>query len=84
MKGTSRLPAAARAIVDGDRRVLARMITAVENGDPSADPVVRSLYARSGRAPVVGLTGPLDCRKHRPWSEPREEARCAICDSHES
>jgi len=60
---SSRLPAAARAIVDGDRRALARTITAVENGDPSADRVVRSLYARSGRAPVVGLTGPLGVGK---------------------
>ncbi|HEY1198100.1 MAG TPA: methylmalonyl Co-A mutase-associated GTPase MeaB [Thermoplasmata archaeon] len=60
---SSRLPAAARAIVDGDRRVLARTITAVENGDPSADRVVRSLYGRSGRAPVVGLTGPLGVGK---------------------
>ncbi|HXQ79152.1 MAG TPA: methylmalonyl Co-A mutase-associated GTPase MeaB, partial [Thermoplasmata archaeon] len=63
MKAASRLPAAARAIVDGDRRVLARTITAVENGDPSADRVVRSLYPRSGRAPVVGLTGPLGVGK---------------------
>jgi LAO/AO transport system kinase len=63
MSGAPRLPAAARAIVDGDRRVLARTITAVENGDPSADPVVRSLYARSGRAPVVGITGPLGVGK---------------------
>jgi len=63
MTAAARLPAAARAIVDGDRRVLARTITAVENGDPSADRVVRSLYARSGRAPVVGLTGPLGVGK---------------------
>jgi LAO/AO transport system kinase len=49
--------------VEGDRRALARTITAVENGDPSADRVVRSLYARSGRAPVVGLTGPLGVGK---------------------
>jgi len=63
MKAGARLPAAARSIVDGDRRVLARTITAVENGDPAADEVVRSLYARSGRAPVVGLTGPLGVGK---------------------
>ena len=60
---SSRLPAAARAIIDGDRRVLARTITAIENGDPAADRVVRSLYGRSGRAPVVGLTGPLGVGK---------------------
>jgi len=63
MKGSDRLPAAARAILDGDRIALARTITAVENGDPVADRVVRSLYARSGRAPVVGLTGPLGVGK---------------------
>jgi len=64
MKGaSSRLPAAARAIVAGDHRVLARTITAVENGDRSADAVVRSLYPRSGRAPVVGITGPLGVGK---------------------
>lgn len=60
---SSRLPEAARAIIDGDRRVLARTITAIENGDPSADRVVRALYARSGRAPVIGLTGPLGVGK---------------------
>jgi len=60
---SSRLPAAARAIVAGDRRVLARTITAVENGDPSADAVVRSLYGRSGRTPVVGIAGPLGVGK---------------------
>ena len=60
---SSRLPEAARAILNGDRRVLARTITAIENGDPSADRVVRSLYARSGRAPVIGLTGPLGVGK---------------------
>jgi len=63
MTGASTLPAAARAIVEGDRRVLARAISAVENGDPSADRVVRSLYARAGRAPIVGLTGPLGVGK---------------------
>ena len=64
MRGAfSRLPTTARAIADGDRRALARTITAVENGDPSADRVVRSLYARSGRAPVVGITGPLGVGK---------------------
>ena len=62
-EASSRLPAAARAIVEGDRRALARTITAIENGDPSADRIVRSLYGRSGRAPVVGLTGPLGVGK---------------------
>jgi len=61
--GATRLPAVARAIVDGDRRALARAITAVENGDDSADTVLRSLYPRSGHAVVVGITGPLGVGK---------------------
>jgi LAO/AO transport system kinase len=60
---SSRGPAAARAIVAGDRRVLARTITAVENGDPSADRILRALYPQSGRAVVVGITGPLGVGK---------------------
>jgi len=59
----ARLPAAARAILRGDRRVLARTITAVENGDGSADEVLQALYPRSGRAIVVGITGPLGVGK---------------------
>jgi len=57
------LPPAARAIARGDRRALARAITAVENGDPAADPILRALFPRTGRAPIVGLTGPLGVGK---------------------
>lgn len=63
MTGTPRMPSAARAIQRGDRRVLARTITAVENGDPAAGPVVRALYPGTGRIPLVGLTGPLGVGK---------------------
>jgi LAO/AO transport system kinase len=50
-----RLVAALRA---GDRRALARTITLVENGDPLAFDVVADVYADTGRAYAVGLTGP--------------------------
>ncbi|EQD41943.1 ArgK protein [mine drainage metagenome] len=63
MSGAPRLPPVARAIVAGDRRALARTITAVENDDPSAGPVVRALYPRTGKIPVIGLTGPLGVGK---------------------
>ncbi|HTS32853.1 MAG TPA: methylmalonyl Co-A mutase-associated GTPase MeaB [Thermoplasmata archaeon] len=63
MSGAAGLPPAARAIRQGDRRALARTITAVENGDPSAGPVVRALYPGTGRIPMVGLTGPLGVGK---------------------
>ncbi len=63
MNGAGRLPAAARAIATGDRRALARTISGIENGDPAVVPVVRALYPRTGRATVVGLTGPLGVGK---------------------
>ncbi len=53
----------AEAIVGGDRRALARAITAVESGDPSADPLLRAIFPRTGRIPIVGLTGPLGVGK---------------------
>ncbi|MCI4340527.1 MAG: methylmalonyl Co-A mutase-associated GTPase MeaB, partial [Thermoplasmata archaeon] len=63
MSPAERLPAAARAVVRGDRRALARLITAVENHDPAALPALRALYGRTGRARIIGLTGPLGVGK---------------------
>ena len=63
MTRSAALPPLARAIVRGDRGALARAISAVENGDPSADAILRSLYPRTGRTPVVGLAGPLGVGK---------------------
>ncbi|MGI0129976.1 MAG: methylmalonyl Co-A mutase-associated GTPase MeaB, partial [Thermoplasmata archaeon] len=63
MTAATRLPSAARAIVGGDRRALARVISRVENRDPRAAAVSRALYPRTGRAPVIGVTGPLGVGK---------------------
>jgi LAO/AO transport system kinase len=63
MTGGAAPPPVARAIRRGDRRALARTITAVENGDPAVAPVVRSLYPETGHIPLVGLTGPLGVGK---------------------
>ncbi|MFM1848543.1 MAG: hypothetical protein RL417_2017, partial [Pseudomonadota bacterium] len=41
----------------GDLRVVARLITLAENGVPRARAVQRSLFPRTGRAHVVGVTG---------------------------
>lgn len=41
-----------------DRRALARAISLVEDGDQLAYPLVRELYPQTGRAAVVGVTGP--------------------------
>jgi LAO/AO transport system kinase len=46
---------AARA---GDRRALARLLTAVENHTAVAEHALRRLYPLAGRAHVVGITGP--------------------------
>jgi LAO/AO transport system kinase len=42
----------------GDRRALARGISLVEDGDPLAYGLVRELYPGTGKAAVVGVTGP--------------------------
>jgi LAO/AO transport system kinase len=42
----------------GDRRALARAISLVEDGDPLSYPLVRELYPGTGRAAIVGVTGP--------------------------
>jgi LAO/AO transport system kinase len=63
MTPPARLPAAAQAIVAGDRRALARVISQVENNDPAAAAISRALYPRTGRTPIVGMTGPLGVGK---------------------
>ncbi len=45
------------AALDGDRRALARMITRVEDGHPSAPDLLAALFALGGNAYVIGLTG---------------------------
>ena len=45
-------------IVAGDKRALGRAISLVENDDPEGWALVRELYPRTGRAAVVGFTGP--------------------------
>jgi LAO/AO transport system kinase len=55
-------PERAAALVDaalaGDRRALARLLTAVENRTPIAEAAMRRLYPMAGRAHLVGITGP--------------------------
>lgn len=46
-----------RRLLDGDRRAAARLITMVENADPAAREVLKSLHRHSGNAHIVGLTG---------------------------
>ena len=48
----------ASRLLEGDRRALARAITLVENDDPMGWDVVREVYPHTGRAGVLGFTGP--------------------------
>lgn len=50
--------ALAERLLQGDRLALARLISAAEAGREDARAVLARLYARTGRAHVVGITGP--------------------------
>ena len=45
-------------VLAGQRRAIARALTAVENGLPGADVLVDALYPHTGRAWRIGVTGP--------------------------
>lgn len=51
-------PSLMQRLLAGDRRALARAITLVENGDPAAAQLVSDAYPHTGRAAIVGFTGP--------------------------
>lgn len=45
-------------LIAGDRRAAAQMISLVENKDPDANGLMKALYPLSGKAYVIGITGP--------------------------
>jgi LAO/AO transport system kinase len=45
-------------IAAGDQRALARGLTAIENRTPPAAGLLKAIYPHTGRAAIVGLTGP--------------------------
>jgi LAO/AO transport system kinase len=48
----------AERLIAGDKRALARAISLVENDDPEGWELVRRVYPHTGKAAVVGFTGP--------------------------
>jgi LAO/AO transport system kinase len=48
----------AERLIAGDKRALARAITLIENDDPAGWELVREVFPKTGRARIVGLTGP--------------------------
>ena len=45
-------------VLAGDARAMARAISLIEDEDPGGADLVRSIFSRTGRAYVIGVTGP--------------------------
>lgn len=45
-------------LLNREKRALARAISLIENGDPQGAEIVSALYPRTGKARIVGFTGP--------------------------
>jgi LAO/AO transport system kinase len=65
----------AERLLSGDRRALARAISLVENDDPEGWALVREVYPSTGRARVVGFTGPPGVGKSTLIGRLLEDAR---------
>src|SRR3954454_17042307 len=48
----------AERLLSGEKRALARAITLIESDDPAGWDLVREVYPRTGKARIVGFTGP--------------------------
>jgi LAO/AO transport system kinase len=51
-------PVLADRVLAGDSRAIARAISLIENEDPQAAALVRAIFGKTGRAYVIGVTGP--------------------------
>ena len=48
----------AAGVISGDRRAVARAITLAESRDPAARALMQAVFPKTGRAHVIGITGP--------------------------
>ena len=51
-------PSLAERVIEGDPRAIARAISLIEDEDPASADLVRAIFGRTGRAYLVGVTGP--------------------------
>src|SRR2546426_2107496 len=51
-------PALAERVLAGDPRAVARAISLIEDDDPAGADLVRAVFGRTGRAYLIGVTGP--------------------------
>lgn len=47
-----------KGVLAGDRRSIARAITIAENNTPEAQKLIAAIYPHTGKAHIIGLTGP--------------------------
>lgn len=50
-------------VLNGDKRALARLITRIENDPGGAQRYISDLYSHTGKARIIGVTGPPGCGK---------------------
>ena len=48
----------AERLLAGDKRALSRLITLVENREPGVEKALSIIYSKTGRAHLIGITGP--------------------------
>ncbi|MFB0568089.1 MAG: methylmalonyl Co-A mutase-associated GTPase MeaB [Nitrososphaeria archaeon] len=56
-------PSMVTQVLKGEHRAIAKAISAAENGSPEASTILKALYPRTGKALVVGITGPTGAGK---------------------
>ncbi|MGC8896322.1 MAG: methylmalonyl Co-A mutase-associated GTPase MeaB [Candidatus Bathyarchaeia archaeon] len=54
----SKIEELAQGVLAGDRRSIARAITIIENDAPEAKRLIAKIYPHTGKAHIIGLTGP--------------------------
>jgi len=47
-----------QGVLEGDRRSIAKTITIIENNEPEARKIISLLYPNTGKAHIIGITGP--------------------------
>jgi len=52
-----------QGVLEGDRRSIAKTITIIENNEPEARKIVSLLYPKTGKAHIIGITGPTGSGK---------------------
>ena len=51
------IPDLIKRVLSGETRAIARSITKIENGSADAPEIMKALYAETGKATVIGITG---------------------------